>query len=72
MAAKNIYHHGDLRQKIIDEALCKIEEKNIISLSLREIARRIRVSHNAFYRHFPDKESGNQRKAGQKEELVLD
>ena len=57
MAAKNIYHHDDLRQKIIDEALCKIEEKNMVSLSLREIARRIGVSHNAFYRHFPDKES---------------
>ena len=57
MAAKDNYHHGDLRQKIIDEALSWIEQENIVSLSLRGIARRLGVSHNAPYRHFPDKES---------------
>lgn len=57
MAAKDTYHHGDLRQKIIDEALSWIERENIVSLSLRGIARRLGVSHNAPYRHFPDKES---------------
>ena len=31
--------------------------ENIVSLSLRGIARRLGVSHNAPYRHFPDKES---------------
>ena len=49
--------NGDLRQKIIDEALSWIEQENIVSLSLRGIARRLGVSHNAPYRHFPDKES---------------
>lgn len=53
----NTYHRGDLRQKIIDEALSWIEKENIVSLSLRGIARRLGVSHNAPYRHFPDKES---------------
>ena len=57
MTKKNSYHHGDLRQKIIDEALAWIERENIVSLSLRGIARRLGVSHNAPYRHFPDKES---------------
>ena len=57
MAAKDTYHHGDLRQKIIDEALSWIEQENIVNLSLRGIARRLGVSHNAPYRHFPDKES---------------
>ena len=57
MAAKDTYHHGDLRQKIIDEALSWIERENIVSLSLRGIARRLGVSHNAPYRHFSDKES---------------
>ena len=56
MIAKT-YHHGDLRQKIIDEALSWIVKENIATLSLRGIARRIGVSHNAPYRHFPDKES---------------
>ena len=57
MTKKDSYHHGDLRRKIIDEALFWIERENIISLSLRGIARRLGVSHNAPYRHFPDKES---------------
>lgn len=34
-----------------------IEQENIVSLSLRGIARRLGVSDNAPYRHFPDKES---------------
>ena len=54
---KESYHHGDLRQTIIEEALIWIEQKDIFSLSLRKIARQIGVSHNAPYRHFPDKES---------------
>ena len=54
---KENYHHGDLRQTIIAEALTWIEQENVISLSLRKIARQIGVSHNAPYRHFPDKES---------------
>ena len=57
MTAKENYHHGNLRQTIIEEALAWIEKENIVSLSLRGIARRIGVSHNAPYRHFPDKES---------------
>lgn len=56
MSAKD-YHHGDLRHTIIKEALAWIERENIASLSLRKIARTIGVSHNAPYRHFPDKES---------------
>ena len=54
---KESYHHGDLRHTIIIEALAWIDRENIYSLSLRKIARRIGVSHNAPYRHFPDKES---------------
>ena len=54
---KESYHHGDLRQTIIEEALKWIEKENIVSLSLRKIARQIGVSHNAPYRHFTDKES---------------
>lgn len=57
MAAKDNYHHGDLRQTILEEALIWIDQENIVSLSLRGIARRVGVSHNAPYRHFPDKES---------------
>jgi AcrR family transcriptional regulator len=51
------YHHGDLRQALINGALALISEKNIDSVSLREVARRVGVSHAAPYRHFADKEA---------------
>lgn len=57
MSRNKTYHHDNLRQKIIDEALLSIEQKNIVSLSLRNIARCLGISHNAPYRHFSDKES---------------
>lgn len=49
------YHHGDLRQALLDGALALIEEAGISALSLREVARRIGVSHAAPYHHFEDR-----------------
>jgi AcrR family transcriptional regulator len=57
MAEKSAYHHGDLRQALIDGAISLIAEQDVSSLSLREVARRVGVSHAAPYRHFQDKES---------------
>lgn len=34
-----------------------MEEQGLVALSLREAARRAGVSHNAPYRHFPDREA---------------
>ncbi len=51
------YHHGDLRQSLIDAAIELIQTSNVDQLSLREVARQVGVSHNAPYRHFPDKEA---------------
>ena len=52
------YHHGDLRQSLIDSSLALIEEKqNAKTLSMREVARRAGVSNAAPYRHFADKEA---------------
>lgn len=56
-SASKPYHHGDLHQQILCAACKLIEEKNIASLSLREIAKNVGVSHTAPYRHFKDKES---------------
>jgi AcrR family transcriptional regulator len=56
-AAKNTYHHGDLRQSLIDAAIALIGEEGISDLSLRQVARRVGVSHSAPYRHFEDKEA---------------
>ncbi len=49
------YHHGDLRHALIDAALALLAETQRWDFSLREVARRAGVSHNAPYAHFPDK-----------------
>lgn len=51
------YHHGDLRQALIEATLALVSEKDVDSVSLREVARRVGVSHAAPYRHFADKDS---------------
>ena len=49
------YHHGDLRRALVQAALELAAEDKDWSFSLREVARRARVSHNAPYNHFPHK-----------------
>ena len=54
---KRAYHHGDLRQSLIEGAIALIHQAGIRDLSLRQVARQAGVSHNAPYRHFEDKEA---------------
>lgn len=49
------YHHGDLRRAIVNAALEILRETQSLEFSLRELARRAGVSHNAPYKHFADK-----------------
>ena len=56
-ADKSTYHHGDLRQALLDASLALITEEGFGALSLREVARRAGVTHAAPYRHFADKEA---------------
>src|SRR3954451_18093555 len=49
------YHHGDLRRAIVGAALEILSETQSLEFSLRELARRAGVSHNAPYKHFADK-----------------
>src|SRR5208282_1283494 len=49
------YHHGDLRRTIVNAALEILRETQSVEFSLRELARRAGVSHNAPYKHFADK-----------------
>jgi AcrR family transcriptional regulator len=49
------YHHGDLRRAIVETALEILRETQSLEFSLRELARRADVSHNAPYKHFADK-----------------
>src|SRR5262252_10592455 len=49
------YHHGDLRRAVVSAALEILSETQSVEFSLRELARRAGVSHNAPYKHFADK-----------------
>ena len=49
------YHHGDLRRAIVKAAMEILHETQSLEFSLRELARRAGVSHNAPYKHFADK-----------------
>lgn len=51
------YHHGDLRNALLDAARALLEEGPLADLSLRAVARRAGVSHAAPYRHFPNHEA---------------
>lgn len=47
---------ADIKEACLEEALRLIEERGIESLSLRDVARRIGVSHQAPYKHFPSRD----------------
>jgi AcrR family transcriptional regulator len=49
------YHHGDLRNALVESASRLIEASGPGAFSLREAAREVGVSANAAYRHFDDK-----------------
>ena len=46
-----------LRQRILDTSRTLLETEGLTSLSLREVARRAGVTHQAPYHHFGDRES---------------
>ena len=55
LAETRPYHHGDLAAALIEAALVLLDETQDWAFSLREVARRAGVSHNAPYKHFPEK-----------------
>jgi AcrR family transcriptional regulator len=50
------YHHGNLREAILDGAAEVIAREGVGALSLRALASGIGVSHTAFRRHFGGRE----------------
>lgn len=55
--AERRYHHGNLREALLDRAAQIVSERGVADLSLREIARDVGVSHAAPRRHFPDRQA---------------
>ncbi len=57
MGSREHYHHGQLRDDLIDEAEALIVDSGPQNWSLREAARRLGVSQAAPYRHFANKDA---------------
>lgn len=53
--ARDSYHHGDLRQQLMNAAIAEIDRIGPAALSLRALARQLGVSHAAPAHHFGDK-----------------
>ena len=49
------YHHGNLRRALIDAAVETIASDGVAALNLRDLARRLGVSHAAPTHHFGDR-----------------
>lgn len=55
--AERAYHHGGLRDALLDAAEATLRTQGQEELSLRELARGIGVSHGAPRRHFRDRQA---------------
>jgi AcrR family transcriptional regulator len=55
--AKKAYHHGELRESLLEAAELLLEEEGPVGLSLRKVGRRLGVTPGAPYRHFEDKDA---------------
>ena len=51
------YHHGDLRNALLDAAEALIRERGADGWSLREASARVGVSPSAAYHHFASREA---------------
>jgi AcrR family transcriptional regulator len=48
------YHHGDLRNALLEAALELVRDRRSTHFSLRDLAQRVGVTQSAIYRHFND------------------
>ncbi|MFK0571257.1 TetR/AcrR family transcriptional regulator [Endozoicomonas sp.] len=55
MTSRKPYHHGNLHQKLLEEATLMIGEQGVDGISMRALAERVGVSRTAAYHHFKDK-----------------
>lgn len=57
MTGDQPYHHGNLREALLDVALELSRDGGAKALSLRDVTRRVGVSPTAAYRHFADRDA---------------
>jgi AcrR family transcriptional regulator len=55
--AFNTYHHGDLRDALVQAALAEVELGGPEAVSISALAKKLGVSQPAPYKHFADRES---------------
>src|SRR5689334_21743955 len=55
--ASRPYHHGDLGNALLDAASQVIAEQGVAHLRMRDLTRRIGVSHGAPANHFKDRDA---------------
>jgi AcrR family transcriptional regulator len=53
----NTYHHGDLRDALVQAALVEVEQAGPEAISIKALAKKLGVSQPAPYRHFADREA---------------
>jgi len=53
----NAYHHGDLRDALVQAALREAEQRGPEAISIKALAKKLGVSQPAPYRHFADREA---------------
>ena len=54
---RTTYHHGDLKNTLIEAGIEILANEGVGGLSLRKVARKAGVSHAAPYAHFADKQA---------------
>ena len=55
--AKRAYHHGDLSEALIEQAVASVDAVGAEHVSLRAVAAAVGVSPSAAYHHFADKDA---------------
>jgi AcrR family transcriptional regulator len=53
----HIYHHGDLRDALVQAALAEVERGGPEAINISALAKKLGVSQSAPYKHFTDRET---------------
>lgn len=54
---RTTYHHGDLKNAVLDAAQTRMNTRSGADFSVPELARELGVTHGAVYKHFPTKKA---------------